>query len=1074
MPYRSLTRGVLHTVLSVVVATTTAAAADSPVAEAALVIGETRPAVLGGDQADRLQFRFELDGPTYLLVVLDQWGVDARLVLRGPDGEELAVSRGEAGRFSEETLVTVTASGGPHVLEAAMTEDEAGSGEIRLRLVDRHPAGPEDVRRADLERRRLEVLSRLEADEIEAHDALCALRQVADGLGELGDPRRSVALVDAGRVLAGSDVGLAEAAFRQAVALREDLEDAAGVAGALEEIAGLQFGSGRTEEALSTAEEARRWAQAAGDPAVLALVENLRGWLLRRHRDLPAARAAFTVAVEGYARTGDAKNEGIARIGLGLLLRDMYDVAAGCPEVEEGARLARQVRFEDARIELNLGLCQRLRGLGDAAFRTYRRALELAEEEGSRVDQGKALVHLGSLLAQFGDNDQAERELRRALEVLDDGAAEFSAMAHVTLGWVALAEERPADGEREFQLALGSGDAGTEALRGRGEALATQGRHDEALQVLQQALKMARQRQEKRNEGEALRKLGSLHIRMGNLQEARSALAEALRLAGDDRAVEGAVRSDLARLEKRQGHYDEALDHIEQAMDIRESLRGSVSSLELRATYLSRWREDFSLLLTLLLLDDRPAEELLMVSERAHARTLQELLLETRRPSDPPPPELRREQEALQARLDQLVRRQVAEPLSASESDQLQRRIDEVVDELKRIDWRRRSRADDPAAAAPLGLTEIQALLTEREALLEYALGEERSFLFVITRDRLTVHPDLPPADQIGLRVERLRRALRSPNRAWLPGFWRDAHELYRTLVAPAEEELSSVDRLIVVPDRELFYVPFETLVREDPRRVGRGDVSASYALQRWQIAYVPAATVLGQLRTEAGATGGRAVTLVAFADSRGAETMAESRSAAGFGSLPRARQEVEAIAALLSTERTRLFVGAEATEAALRGHPHSRWLHFAVHGFFDARNPSLSGLVMADGELRAREIYDLHLDADMAVLSACETGLGEEVWGEELIGLSRAFFYAGVPTVVVSLWQVADGSTADLMVDFYRRLLAGSAPAAALAGAKRGLIAAGRDHPYYWAPFVVIGNPRSPVTAAAPRRPQS
>jgi CHAT domain-containing protein len=146
-----------------------------------------------------------------------------------------------------------------------------------------------------------------------------------------------------------------------------------------------------------------------------------------------------------------------------------------------------------------------------------------------------------------------------------------------------------------------------------------------------------------------------------------------------------------------------------------------------------------------------------------------------------------------------------------------------------------------------------------------------------------------------------------------------------------------------------------------------------------------------------------------------------------------------------------------------------ARRLHFATHASLDERHPEYSALVLAvqndgidDGLLQMHEIFNLKLSADLAVLSACETGLGKEVTGEGLIGLTRAFFYAGVPSLVVSLWNVVDGPTPEFMLDFYKELDRRGNKAQALRSAKLAMIArGGYAHPAYWAPFILLGEPR-------------
>jgi CHAT domain-containing protein len=186
---------------------------------------------------------------------------------------------------------------------------------------------------------------------------------------------------------------------------------------------------------------------------------------------------------------------------------------------------------------------------------------------------------------------------------------------------------------------------------------------------------------------------------------------------------------------------------------------------------------------------------------------------------------------------------------------------------------------------------------------------------------------------------------------------------------------------------------------------------------------------------------------------------------------LPHAREEVAAIADLFATDEREVFVGAEARERTVKTLPElsrARVLHLASHGVLD-ESPAFSRLLLApepdgseDGRLEVHEVFELELGADLAVLSACDTGLGKRLRGEGILGLSRAFFAAGARRLLVSLWRVADRSTAPLMVAFYREMKDGAAPAEALRRAKRELAEDPRtSHPYYWAPFILQGPDR-------------
>jgi CHAT domain-containing protein/tetratricopeptide (TPR) repeat protein len=322
------------------------------------------------------------------------------------------------------------------------------------------------------------------------------------------------------------------------------------------------------------------------------------------------------------------------------------------------------------------------------------------------------------------------------------------------------------------------------------------------------------------------------------------------------------------------------------------------------------------------------------------------------------------------------------------------------------------------------------------------------------------------------------------------------AHALYRTAVAPAAPFVGA-RRLLVVPDGALHYVPFEALVSAPG---GADFAGLNYLVKSNELVYAPSASVVAAVRSQAraAAPGGMLVVAdpvfdssdararnrpAAHATAQAARRMALQSAVADVTSLKIAglklarlggtRSEGERIAGLARTSggAAELWLDFEASEANLRKRDLGRFgvLHFATHGLLDAERPQFTGLAFSlvgdaesDGFLRVEEVFNLRLGTPLVMLSACETGLGREKRGEGVIGLTRAFMYAGSPTVGVSLWSVADRSTAELMPEFYKRLLAsqGRAPSAALRAAQRQMIEGRRfSAPFYWAPFVLVGD---------------
>jgi CHAT domain-containing protein len=361
---------------------------------------------------------------------------------------------------------------------------------------------------------------------------------------------------------------------------------------------------------------------------------------------------------------------------------------------------------------------------------------------------------------------------------------------------------------------------------------------------------------------------------------------------------------------------------------------------------------------------------------------------------------------------------------------------------------------------------QIRALVDDHTVLLHYFVGEEASFLLVVTRKGLDLHR-LPGSPALAEQVSQLRSLIQARGPRRLPRFKETATALYSLLLGPASSALDGKSRLLIAPDGPLYLLPFEALLTENR---GSSYADLPYLLRRYAISYVPSASVLADLRKNRPAENpGKRFLAFADPDYRGtsigalrSSSEAPSRATEGLSQLPESGREVTRIAELFPASASMLYVGAAATKKNIEQSPFLRrtpLVHFALHGTVSEAHPELSGLELSDGRLRVSEIFNLRMNADLLTLSACETGLGKQVRGEGMVGLTRAFLYAGARSVVVSLWPVADRSTADFMHDMYRNLPTGKAEA--LRRAKLAMISSREfSEPYYWAPFILSGDP--------------
>jgi CHAT domain-containing protein len=441
---------------------------------------------------------------------------------------------------------------------------------------------------------------------------------------------------------------------------------------------------------------------------------------------------------------------------------------------------------------------------------------------------------------------------------------------------------------------------------------------------------------------------------------------------------------------------------------------------------------------------------------------------------------------ALSASMNTLRTRLLSPALNKQQRDTLQRELAEV--EANLAEKRLQAELNEPRRrmvfSQPPGLKQVQNQIPgDSELLLEFCLGEKRSFAWLISRGRVSFE-ELPGRAEIEGKVRQYVNDLSTPpsNLHLQSSLKRQramADELFRMLFGKLAKQLPADSKLIVIPDGLLNHVPFESLVQND-----------RYLIQSYQITYLPSASLIELLRqAPTASTMGREdqLDLLAFGDpvfqqraknSSGRKlpptrsgTKQDAWDMTTLAPLPRSRDEVEYIASLIPKGRKRLYLGKDSTEKTFKQETLSKfkWIHLATHSFIDEQNPDRSAVVLAldadnneDGFLRATEIADLALDCDLVILSACETGRGRLSSGEGVIGLSRSFFIAGTRSVVVSQWAVSDISTAQLMKDFYRQLVNNIAKPAALREAKLRMINGGSEtrHPYYWAPFILIGTP--------------
>jgi CHAT domain-containing protein len=637
-----------------------------------------------------------------------------------------------------------------------------------------------------------------------------------------------------------------------------------------------------------------------------------------------------------------------------------------------------------------------------------------------------------------------------------------------------------------------------------------------ALDYYNQSLPLMREAGNNYYTATVLNHTGVAYRSLGEYDKALSYFNEALqlrKLAGDQRGI-ATTLSDIARLERDRGNLVEARKRIEEALAQVERVRLNVASPRLRTSYFASVQQyrEFYIDLLMRLSKDKPSEMLERIafnaSETGRARALLQLLSEAggkiRHGIDPSL--LERKQSLAQA-IDAKAQSQMellGGKHTEEEAEAARKELSALTNELEQLEGRIRESSPQFTALVqpvPLGLEEIQEKILDRDTLLlEYSLGEERSFVWAVTPEaiksfelpkRAVIEPaarrvyELLTARTISLPKETLeqrRQRLELADAEYVKA----SAILSRMILGPVAGELKD-KRLLIVSDGVLQYIPF----------AGLPDPTATQALVvTHEVAMAPSASVVGLLRQETANRKPASKTVAVLADpvfSNNDPRVAAARlgrpapidkdvpvvalrsgAETGLDGLRRlrfSRQEADAIARLAGSDGKLEAVDFAAsrklaTSAELGQY---RVVHFATHGIINNNHPELSGIVLSlvdekgqpqNGFLRLYDLYNLKLSADLVVLSACQTALGKEIRGEGLVGLTRGFMYAGAPRVIASLWQIDDRASAEFMKRFYEAILGQKLrPAAALRAAQVSMSQDPRwRQPHYWAAFTLQG----------------
>ncbi|AFY37287.1 Tetratricopeptide TPR_1 repeat-containing protein [[Leptolyngbya] sp. PCC 7376] len=892
-------------------------------------------------------------------------------------------------------------------------------------------------------------------------------------------------------LLGEKDVALER--YEASLALHQEAENPPGEAAALNNIGHLYSSTGDKQKALEFYTTALTLMREIGDRQWEGTALNNIGAVHHALGELEIALEYYEESLPILREVGNRSGEARTLSSVGAI----YDVLGDRQKALDHHALALAIYSEindrngEATALNNLGTVYDDLGEEDLALEYYEASVVLSREAGERLGEARTLGNIGGIYRNRGEYEKAVEYLLEALPLLQ------------------------AIGDR-------FGEATT--LSDIGLIFLDVGRPERALEYYEQALPITQDTGNRPGEASVLNRLGRLYAEQDELAKAIDYFQESLTLsqAMGDRPGQALQFYNIAYFERQQNNTEIAVTAIESAIEIVEDLRVKVASPELRQSYFATVQFYYELYIELLMEQEAKnpnqgyAQKAFLASEQSRARTLLDLLTEANADiREGVDPDLLAQEKELLATLDLVEKARVSilnDPKSTSTE---KKEADENLAITTSIykDLQTEIRLASPKYAnlkypEPLSVEELQQnILDDDTVLFQYSLHRNKSYLWAISKDDFVSY-ELANLGTLQTAIEQVRQNITSIRLNLPPHLERVRTQqrlnaiqtLSELVLAPALDELDK-KRLVIVADEDLHFIPFSVLSLSGQEYNPLGD--------RHEIVNVPSVSALESLRVNENTPiqSDASLAMIAdpvfnnqdcrldggapicdnptsdpdptFASGQTLDSLALKRSAKGFDDvnwdrLLGTRTEAQSILNLLAQQSgdTLQAFDFDANRDLMTGDRLEDYdlIHIATHGFLNTVEPELSGIVFSlvdqnenpqNGFLRLNDVFNLKLNASLVVLSACQTGLGDQVKGEGLVGLSRGFMYAGVPRLIVSLWQVDDAATAEFMTRFYRLLLKENlAPAAALQQTQREMRTETEwQHPFYWAAFIFQGD---------------
>ncbi len=871
-----------------------------------------------------------------------------------------------------------------------------------------------------------------------------------------------------------NDLALAEKYAEQSLRLAQKTNDRILEVQSLELISFILTESGNYSKALTLCRQAFSISRKIFHMGLSMLCSRTLGVIYMEMGELSKAEEYLEKSIKYYREAGETQKWGIALYWMALLHQGKGDFSKALECTKQGLRIAQHLGFKtgEAFHLSEMGDIYFLLGNYEKTLKFNKQALAITKKFIGKWSREKCFNSIGYVYIELREYDKALDYFHQALQYVRD-----------------------IDHKREE----------AQCLYNIGFAHYLADHIPQAFSYFSQSLKRVDQSGKKTIKGMNYNRLGDLYLKTGDYVRSEWSYKQALALGqevGQPAATWEAFHG-LGRIYALKKQYERSAEYYKKAVGVIEVLRSRISPNEFSSGFFENKIQVYEELVDVLfeLHSLHPSggfdKESFYYAEKAKARALLDDLQEARIDfrATPASREAQEEIETISKKISHILTELTTPNSDLTQRINLWNELEKHEDDIQSLIESLKKAHPDYASLSyiePLRPEDIQkSLPDDKTGIVEYFVGEKKIFIFSCTKDKLLVYRLSPEESRSTLRLVKNYIKLLSSKYFSCADCEIAGEKLCERLFMPIRSQFAGkINKVFIIPDRDLFYLPFETLVCGRSAHKQRRE--SRYLLDEFRISYGPSASTLMHIINEKRENNPRFDLLLVGDPLFGKnnnfyqeadefeDILHEYYFTKRFSIYPLryASKEIRSISSLFKRNTIRILSKEKATEENVKLMPLKdyRIIHFATHSLLDEKHANRSALVLnldgdsrEDGFLQAREIYNTKLNSDLVVLSACQTAMGKIERGEGIQGLTRSFLYAGARTVLASLWKVDDKSTAEFMKYFYTYLSQGKTKQEALCMTKIKMLRSRYNRPYHWAAFILIGDSDSKIDLHSP-----